>query len=94
MFSNDSFSTPFVGPAMVSPLLGSVKYSAKRPRAANASVCEGPVNPVCLQNLYNIPSVLANHPKNQLGVSGFQNQSANFADLKVFSLTRFSSFSI
>lgn len=45
--------------------------------------CTTTITPACLQALYGIPATPATHKTNTLGVSGFIDQFANSADLKV-----------
>ena len=45
--------------------------------------CATTITPSCLQALYGIPTTPATVSTNQLGVSGFIEQFANQADLKV-----------
>ncbi|EMD37174.1 hypothetical protein CERSUDRAFT_137710, partial [Gelatoporia subvermispora B] len=52
-------------------------------RALPAS-CSSEVTPSCLQELYGIPFTPATQSLNSIGVSGFQEQFANEADLKTF----------
>ncbi|KAI0294260.1 family S53 protease-like protein [Multifurca ochricompacta] len=46
--------------------------------------CASVITPACLQALYGIPTTRATQASNVLGVSGFINQFANNADLRVF----------
>ncbi|SJL05011.1 related to Tripeptidyl-peptidase sed3 [Armillaria ostoyae] len=48
------------------------------------SSCNSVVTPACLQDLYNIPSTPATQLTNRLGVSGFDDQFAQRADLQTF----------
>jgi tripeptidyl-peptidase-1 len=41
------------------------------------------MTPTCLQQLYGIPSTLASQSSNKLAVSGYLEQFANLADLRV-----------
>ena len=45
--------------------------------------CSSTITPACLQALYGIPTTPATVKTNTLGVSGFIDQFANQADLKV-----------
>lgn len=45
--------------------------------------CATTITPACLQALYNIPTTAATQSSNKLGVTGFIEQFANEADLKV-----------
>ena len=47
------------------------------------SECSDYITPACLQALYNIPTDAATQSSNQLAVTGFIDQFANKADLKV-----------
>ena len=46
--------------------------------------CEQGITPACLQTLYGIPATLATESSNSLGVSGFNNEFAQEADLYNF----------
>lgn len=75
------FSVPHVGPVVTSPF--TKKASSNVTSRAVPSSCAKTVTPACLQDLYGIPTTLATQSTNQLGVSGFIEQFANQADLKV-----------
>lgn len=47
------------------------------------SSCASEVTPSCLQELYGIPTTPATQSSNKIGVSGFIEEFANQADLKV-----------
>ena len=53
-------------------------------RAAPAS-CATSITPTCLQEEYGIPTAAGPSPASQIAVSGFIEQFANQADLKVVS---------
>ncbi|KAF7378371.1 Family S53 protease [Mycena sanguinolenta] len=67
-----AFIPPLQAPAM------------KAAGGVNAS-CAAEMNPSCLQELYAFPTDLANNSaQNVLGVAGYVNEFANFADLALF----------
>nr|GAT55465.1 family S53 protease-like protein [Mycena chlorophos] len=76
-----SFSTPFSKPK-ISAL--SAK-SGKRDVSDIDASCADITTPSCVLNEYNIPTTLpAKQSNNVLGVSGFDNEFANFLDLQEF----------
>lgn len=48
------------------------------------SACTQAITPACLQNLYSIPTTKATQSSNGIGVTGFENEFANQADLTMF----------
>ncbi|KAI0354061.1 family S53 protease [Trametes cingulata] len=81
-----TFAQPFQG-----PVLDFVPASIhRRPRASNPTSetipasCASQITPVCLQDLYGIPSGAATVAENKLAVSGFIEQFANQQDLNTF----------
>jgi len=69
------------------PTVTSVSTNSKRAGRREedvASSCADTITPSCLQSLYNIPSTPATQSSNTLGVSGFEDQYANQADLQTF----------
>ncbi|KAJ6495229.1 subtilisin-like protein [Mycena sanguinolenta] len=47
--------------------------------------CPGDMTPPCLQDIYGFPTTLATHStQNIIGVSGYDNEYANFADVELF----------
>ncbi|CDO72763.1 hypothetical protein BN946_scf184994.g16 [Trametes cinnabarina] len=89
-----SFSNPrSPGPAFhaVQPVAPSrVKRSAAADSATVPAACASPtpIRPKCLQELYSIPTALAKSTSNHIGVIGYNDNSANLADLQSF-LTNF-----
>ncbi|KAI0753211.1 family S53 protease-like protein [Daedaleopsis nitida] len=55
-------------------------------RATPPDLCNEEVEPVCLQDFYNIPSAPATNPGNSLGVTAYLNEFADMGDLDVFFL--------
>jgi tripeptidyl-peptidase I len=49
--------------------------------------CATSVTPACVQAQYKMPTTLVTHSKSAIGVSGYENEYANEADLKTFMTT-------
>ncbi|KAI0328755.1 family S53 protease [Cubamyces sp. BRFM 1775] len=83
------FARPFKGPAF-----NAIIDKGKRTPAVNLTSdtvpasCQTEITPACLQAMYDIPSIPASIPSNQLAVSGFNQMFANEQDLQKF-LTNF-----
>ncbi len=75
------FTKPFSGPQFVTP--PKIKPAVNVTSDAVPASCANTITPACLQALYGIPTTPATVKTNQLGVSGFIEQFANQADLKV-----------
>ncbi len=88
--SSDSHTCSFAQPFSGKNVFSFVPAPADRPipevnltsNAVPAS-CATTITPACLQALYGIPTALATQKANTLGVSGFIDQFANQADLRV-----------
>lgn len=65
------------------PMKPAVTPAVPSSDAAIPASCSSIITPACVQALYGIPTTLATESSNQLGVSGFIEQFANQADLKV-----------
>lgn len=50
----------------------------------DASSCSTSITPACLESLYSIPTTPATNKANSIGVTGYGDQYANQADLKLF----------
>ena len=82
-----SFNNPFGGiPSISVPPKTSTPAVNLTSDAVPAS-CSSTITPACLQALYGIPTTAATVKTNTLGVSGFIDQFANQADLKVRTLS-------
>ncbi|EON68558.1 hypothetical protein W97_07816 [Coniosporium apollinis CBS 100218] len=67
-----------------SPILGMQEVGASRANP-NITACSGKITPSCLRELYNIKGFRVNSAKGGfIGVSGFLDQYARYADLDVF----------
>ena len=75
------FAKPFSGQRFVSP--PRIKPAVNVTSDAVPASCASTITPACLQALYGIPTAPATVRSNQLGVSGFIDQFANQADLRV-----------
>ncbi|KAI0328756.1 family S53 protease [Cubamyces sp. BRFM 1775] len=83
------FTRPLTGPAFKFVPRKDIQTPAvNRTSDAVPASCRSEVTPACLQALYGIPSTPASISSNQLAVSGFIEQFANQADMKLF-LTNF-----
>lgn len=71
----DTFS--FASPLIIAPRSSSLPLSSSIPECANAT------SPACLQSLYGIPTTLATQSGNNLTVTGYIDEYANMANLKV-----------
>ncbi|PCH43830.1 family S53 protease-like protein [Wolfiporia cocos MD-104 SS10] len=73
---------------LLKPVFSSVKARRSediRSRSDDvASSCADTITPSCLQSLYGIPTTAATDSSNKLGVSGYDDQYANKADLEQF----------
>ena len=77
------FPNPFSKvPVFSTPAKASVTQANLTSDAVPAS-CANTITPACLQALYNIPTTRATQSSNVLAVSGFIEQFANQADLRV-----------
>ena len=77
----DSFSNPYGNRPVVSTPFTS--EPAKRAIEPLATCSTTAVTPACVESIYGIPKTLATSSSNGLAVSGFIDQYANSADLKV-----------
>jgi tripeptidyl-peptidase I len=70
-------------PLAAIPLPKNAAPVANLSSSAIPASCSSTITPACVQALYNVPTTKATQSSNQLGVSGFLDQFANQADLKV-----------
>ena len=70
-------------PVFSAPIKGDLHEIQNFTSRAVPSSCARTITPACLQALYNIPSTAATQPSNKLAVTGFIEQFANQADLRV-----------
>jgi tripeptidyl-peptidase-1 len=76
-----TFTNPYAGgPPLVAPIVNSVGKGASPEIAAS---CATTVTPACVQALYGLPTGKANATGNALTVTGYIDQYAQNADLKV-----------
>ncbi|KAJ6476999.1 family S53 protease-like protein [Mycena sanguinolenta] len=79
-------TTEFTDPnPRLTPLTSfSLDQRATPPASCNSDVASGVVTPLCLQDLYGIPTTPATEPSNTLLVTGYVGQFAQSADLADF----------
>ncbi|CAK5272371.1 unnamed protein product [Mycena citricolor] len=77
----------FVGPttAFLRPSQGPKFTPFTSERKRQSSSCNSQINPTCLQSIYHLPTAAATHSaSHHIAVTGFIDQYANSADLKMF----------
>lgn len=67
----------------MAPLPKNIEPTVNLTSNAVPASCNSVVTPACLEALYGVPTSPATQSSNVLGVSGFIDQFANQADLKV-----------
>lgn len=77
------FANPFGSLPVISAPLKVPSAKLNITSDAVPASCASTITPACLQALYGIPTTPATTTSNKLGVSGYIEQFANEADLKV-----------